>query len=136
MRRLLVLALFVLSCKREDTKVCPDPVVSKSAPSPVRTIDVPLPKAVAFGDAVVVLSIAISAHGDTTVNGLAIADDNAITDAAKKARTADPEVKAVILADKSTQYGRVIEVVDRVRIGGIAKLAFAMAAPPPPAPGP
>lgn len=135
MRRLLVPALMLLSCKREDTKVCPDPVVSRPAPSaapaPVRTLDVPLPKAAAFGEPVTVLSIAIEADGKIAVNGLAISDDKAITEAAAKAVKADPEVKAVILADRSAKHGRVLEVVDRVRMGGIAKLAFAVAAPTP-----
>lgn len=95
-------------------------------------IDMPLPKAIAFGDPVTVLSIAIEANGQIAVDGLAVSDDKAITEAAAKAVKADPEVKAVILADPSAKHGRVIDVVDRVRMGGIAKLAFAVAATPKP----
>jgi biopolymer transport protein ExbD len=134
MRHVLFLGLTLFACKREDTKVCPDPVTSPPAAksvAPMRTIDVPLPKAIAFGTAEAVLNVTIEASGRTAVNGLAITDDNAIAEAAKKALSADPNVKAVILADMSVTHGRVIAVLDRLRMGGISKIAFAVSPWPP-----
>ncbi len=133
MFRSLVLAVVLVGCNKNETKVCPDPApgaTAKGAAAPMRTIDIPLPKAAAFGDVESVLSIAIDAAGRTTVNGLAISDDKELFDAAKKAVATTPTVKAVIVAEPSVTYGRVIAVIDRVRMAGIANLAFGMRTSP------
>lgn len=130
--------LLVLGCKREESKICPDPVASapsEKSVAPARTIDIPLPKAMVGGEPETVLSVALDAHGKVAVNGLAVADDLALEAEARKAIGKDPNVKAIVLADTSVTHGRVIGVLDRLRLGGIAKIAFAVAAPPPsPAP--
>jgi len=134
MLRFLVIALALLGCTRSENKVCPDPVApekaAKSAVAPMRTIDIPLPKAAAFGDAESILAVAMDAAGRTMVNGLPITDDKEIFEAAKKALATTPSVKAVVVADPSVTYGRVIAVIDRVRMAGIAKLAFGVPSSP------
>lgn len=133
MRRLIVVALTLLACRREETKVCPDPAVaapSAKAAAPMRTIDMPLPKAAAFDEQVAILSVAIDASGVISVNGLAVADDKALSEAAKKAVGADPNVKAVVLADPAVKYARLIDVLDRVKLGGIRNIALAVEARP------
>lgn len=105
--------------------VCPDPapsVATAKSPAPARTIDIDLPKA--MGSTTVILSVEIGADGKTSVAGVPAKDDAAITEAAKKARAANPEVKGVLFADPSTPHRRVVAVLDALILGGVSRVAF------------
>jgi biopolymer transport protein ExbD len=60
----------------------------------------------------------ISADG-TTLKGM---DDLRAAASAQIAR--DPEVRAVISADKDAQWGMVVTVIDQIKLAGISKIAF------------
>jgi biopolymer transport protein ExbD len=71
-------------------------------------------------------NVSIDARGALAVNGSPVPDAAHVTAAASAAAKATPEVRAYIFADKSVPYGRVIEVMDAIRTGGISKIAFAV----------
>ncbi len=85
-----------------------------------------LPKS-ASGEALqTVFAVELSADGKTRVDSEAVADDEALTPLAKKAKAKNKELRAVIRADKKVEHGRVIHVLDLLRRAGIAKIAFAV----------
>jgi biopolymer transport protein ExbD len=133
MLRFALVALSLLGCARNESKVCPDPVTAettaKPGVAPMRTIEFPIPKASAFGNAEAFVSIQLDAVGGTFVNGLAITDDKEIFDAGKKALGTNAAVKAIIAADSRVTYGRLIAVIDRLRMAGITNIAFGVPAP-------
>ena len=79
-----------------------------------------------------VFAVMIAMDGTIAVNGTRVAPGD-LTRLAKDARAQDPDVRAVIHADRSASWGSVVMVIDLVKQGGIAKLAFAVSpmAPPP-----
>ena len=85
-----------------------------------------LPKS-ASGEALqTVFSVELTADGKTRIDSEAVADDEAVVPLAKKAKTKNKELRAVIRADKKVEHGRVIHVLDLLRRSGIAKIAFAV----------
>ena len=85
-----------------------------------------LPKS-ASGEALqTVFSIELTADGKTRVDSEAAADDEAIAPLAKKAKTKNKDLRAVIRADKKVEHGRVIHVLDLLRRSGVSKIAFAV----------
>ena len=89
-------------------------------------IPMDLPQA-AKGDAIqTIFSVELSADGKTVVDSQYVDSDEAITDLAKKGRADNPDLRAVIRADKKVEHGRVIHVLDLLKRAGIAKIAFAV----------
>jgi biopolymer transport protein ExbD len=85
-----------------------------------------LPKS-ASGEALqTVFAVELTADGKTRVDSEAAADDEAIVPLAKKAKTKNKDLRAVIRADKKVEHGRVIHVLDLLRRSGISKIAFAV----------
>ena len=85
-----------------------------------------LPKS-ASGEALqTVFAVELTADGKTRVDSEPAADDEAIVPLAKKAKTKNKDLRAVIRADKKVEHGRVIHVLDLLRRSGIAKIAFAV----------
>jgi biopolymer transport protein ExbD len=85
-----------------------------------------LPKS-ASGEALqTVFAVELTADGKTRVDSEAVADDEALTPLAKKAKAKNKDLRAVIRADKKVEHGRVIHVLDLLRRSGIAKIAFAV----------
>ena|SRR5688572_3396532 len=85
-----------------------------------------LPKS-ASGEALqTVFAVELSADGKTRVDSEPVADDEALTPLAKKAKAKNKELRAVIRADKKVEHGRVIHVLDLLRRAGVAKIAFAV----------
>jgi biopolymer transport protein ExbD len=85
-----------------------------------------LPKS-ASGEALqTVFSVELTADGKTRIDSEAVADDEALVPLAKKAKTKNKELRAVIRADKKVEHGRVIHVLDLLRRSGVAKIAFAV----------
>lgn len=90
------------------------------------SINVNLPKAAA-GDktAPSLLNIVIGADGKLSLNG-AITDENTIQTKAQEAVTQNPEVQAIISADKETPHGTVVHVIDIVKVAGVKKFAISI----------
>src|SRR5436190_12983787 len=85
-----------------------------------------LPKS-ASGEALqTVFSVELTADGKTRIDSEGVADDEALVPLAKKAKTKNKDLRAVIRADKKVEHGRVIHVLDLLRRSGIAKIAFAV----------
>jgi len=85
-----------------------------------------LPKS-ASGEAMqTIFAVDLSVDGKARVDSRPIADDEQILPLAKSAKAGNKEIRAVIRADKKVEHGRVIHVLDLLRQGGIAKIAFAV----------
>lgn len=87
-------------------------------------IEVNLPKA-ASGQAEVVSTLTFQ----VTKDGQYLLDAEMLTleqivNAVKKAREAEPEVRAIIAADKDVEYGKVIDLIDTIKLNGIEKFAL------------
>ena len=83
-------------------------------------IDLPPSDALAAPSPVVVT---IDAHGDVTVDGAPVADDQAIHAAVVAAYQATTP-RLVIEADASVPFGRVMHVVDLLRSVGLVRVGF------------
>ncbi len=85
-----------------------------------------LPQASKTENLQTIFSVELGADGATMVDSEALASDEAISPLARKAKQANPELRAVIRADKKVEHGRVIHVLDLLKKSGIAKIAFAV----------
>jgi biopolymer transport protein ExbD len=108
-------------------------IVSQSVP-------LDLPKAASGSEVQVVFSVILAADGTTQIDGKPVPNDDAILPAAQDAHKKNPDVRAVIKADSAVPHGRVIHVLDLLKQGGVAKIAFGVSPVPPvvpvaPAPG-
>ena len=90
------------------------------------SIDISLPKA-GTGDATAPskLSIVISKDGNTLLDGQA-ANDEQIRSAAADESKRNPEIQAIISADKDVPHGRVVSVLDIIKAGGVKKFAISI----------
>lgn len=90
------------------------------------SINVNLPKAAA-GDktAPSLLNIVIAADGKLSLNG-AISDENTISSKALEAVGQNPDVQAIISADKETPHGTVVHIIDIVKVAGVKKFAISI----------
>lgn len=90
------------------------------------SINVNLPKA-ASGDKSTPsqLSIAIAAGGVLNLNG-ATADENAIQTKAQEEVGKNPEIQAIISADKDVPHGTVVHIIDVVKTAGVKKFAISI----------
>jgi len=71
------------------------------------------------------LSISLAPDGKAYLNGK-IADDNTISSQAKEQFAKNPEVQAIISADKDVPHGRVMTIIDLVKLAGVKKFAFSI----------
>ena len=100
-------------------------IVSASQVTPPK-MDVSLPKAGSVDpSAAAVLTVGVSPEGRLTVNG-AETDDTRLRAVAEYELARDPELQAVIAADRSTPHGVVVSVMDAVKSAGIKKLAVSV----------
>ena len=90
------------------------------------SINVNLPRAGA-GDATVPskLNIMIGKDGNTLLDGK-VADDEQIRIAATEESKKNPEIQAIISADKDVSHGRVVSVLDIIKAGGVKKFAISI----------
>src|SRR5665213_215888 len=88
------------------------------------SININLPKAGSGEDTTPSeLSITISADGKVALNGKP-SDEAAIGAYAKDLALKKPEVQAIISADKEVTHGRVVTIIDAVKMGGVKKFAI------------
>lgn len=90
------------------------------------TINVNLPKA-ASGDqtAPSKLNIALTADGRINLNG-SFVDESAVRTKAAEEMAKNPEVQAIISADKDVAHGRVVGILDVVKGVGVKKFAISI----------
>jgi biopolymer transport protein ExbD len=88
------------------------------------SLKVDLPKAASAGGAVPsTINLTVTSDGALLLNGEASTPEGAA--AAVRASVAqDPKTQAVIAADKGVAYGRVIDLIDLVKLGGITSFAL------------
>jgi biopolymer transport protein ExbD len=87
-------------------------------------LKVELPKAASSGSTVAsTLNFVLARNGTLTVNGaqLALADAGPVV---LRQSRANPKTQAVISADRGVEYGRVIEVIDLVKLNGVSTFAL------------
>lgn len=90
------------------------------------SININLPKAASGEDTTPSqLSITIGADGQTFLNGKP-ANDDQVAETAKEQLAKNPQVQAIISADKSVEHGRVITIIDIVKSAGITKFAISI----------
>lgn len=90
------------------------------------SINVNLPKA-ASGDASVPTKLDISITSDGKVNlGGNFVDDEAIKVVAAEEFQKNPDVQAIISADKDVPHGRVVGVLDIIKSTGVKKFAISI----------
>ena len=98
-----------------------------TAPMFIRpTINVNLPKA-ASGDQTTPskLNIVLTADGKINLNGTFVDEETVKTKAAEQLAQ-NPDVQAIISADKDTPHGQVIGVLDAVKTVGVKKFAISI----------
>lgn len=90
------------------------------------TINVNLPQA-ASGDqtAPSKLNIALTADGRINMNG-AFVDEAQVQAKALEEVTKNPDVQAIISADKAVAHGRVVSLLDIVKSSGVKKFAISI----------
>jgi biopolymer transport protein ExbD len=88
------------------------------------SINVNLPKA-GSGDSTAPseLTVSISAAGGVSLNGK-VSDESAITAFSKDLSSKNPEVQAIISADKEVSHGKVVAIIDAIKSGGVKKFAI------------
>ena len=88
-----------------------------------KTIPVDLPKGATGEPTGVTLAITVDRDGRTFLDGAGIADD-ALRQKIKLARAADPEVRAVIAADRESRHKSVVKVIDLLRQERVNRFAI------------
>ncbi len=96
-------------------------VTAKIVVSPAVPLD--LPHASQGEQLQTVLSVVVPAEGPMQVDGAAI-DDAALRERAGAALSHDPQLRAVIQADRAVPHGRVMTVLDTLKAAGIVRVAF------------
>ncbi len=71
------------------------------------------------------LNVTIAANGNLSLNGKA-SDANQITEEAKKALAENPDIQAVIAADRDVPHGTVVQILDLIKTVGIKKFAISI----------
>jgi biopolymer transport protein ExbD len=128
---ILGIALATSACA---TGVVETPAAAAAAPSPTPAASVPvttldLPKAREWTGIQVILSVEMHLNGDLVVDGVKLDSDEELPGIARRAVAKNSELRAVIKADQAILYGKVIHVLDLLKQGGVAKIAFAVQAP-------
>jgi biopolymer transport protein ExbD len=105
--------------------------VSQPAPVPASTVAVPvllldLPRAEEWSGAQMVLGIALLAGGETTIDGQTVQTDADLVARMHEANGRHSDLRAVVRADASVPYGRVIHALDLLKQAGVERIAFAV----------
>lgn len=101
-------------------------VTAKLVVTPAVPLD--LPRASQSEELQTVVSVVLPADGPMQVDGTAI-DDEALRARVESALARDPELRAVIQADRAVSHGRVMTVLDTLKAAGLARVAFGAVRP-------
>lgn len=69
------------------------------------------------------LSISITANGNVSLNGKPT-DENALSTYSKGLAAKNPDVQAIISADKDVTHGKVVSIIDAIKTAGVKKFAI------------
>ena len=87
-------------------------------------IEIDLPKAASGSDQLKeTLTVQIDANGDFFLNGEPRSIEQ-IGQAAKAEKKRNPEIRAIIAADRKVEYDKVVEAIDAIKTNGIEKFAL------------
>ncbi len=100
-------------------------VTAKIVVTPAVPLD--LPSASSASSVQVIFSVMLPMGGTTLVDGAVVANDRELTNRAREAAKAHPELRAVIHADGSTEHRRLMQVMDALKEAGVSRIAFAAA---------
>ncbi len=89
-----------------------------------QTLPLDLPHAATGGEQQIVFSVAMNAAGEMTVDSRRVENDADLLGVVRKAHAEHSDLRAVIHADTAVSHGRVVRVMDLLKQGGIAKIAF------------
>lgn len=93
------------------------------------TIEVELPKAATGGETTdLTLSLVLDRDNNLFLNGVPATEVEVAT-ACQSAVGKNPDVQAIIAADEGVRHGRVIRLIDLIRINGLTKFAINVKAP-------
>ena len=101
-------------------------VTAKLVVTPAVPLD--LPKASQSEELQTILSVIVPADGLIQVDGVAT-DEAALSAKARSALAGDPELRAVIQADRAVLHGRVMGVLDTLKSAGLVRVAFGAVRP-------
>lgn len=88
------------------------------------SIQVDLPKAASGGQAVSsTLNVVITKEGTLFLDGMPI-DEAALARKVEGEKRTNPDLQAVIAADRGVSYGRVVQVIDLVKTNGVKSFAL------------
>ncbi len=91
-----------------------------------QAVPMDLPKAATGTEQQTVFAVALDSKGDLTVDTRPVQSDREFLEMARAAHDKSKDLRAVIHADTSTNYGRVVRLMDLLKQGGIGKIAFAV----------
>lgn len=77
------------------------------------------------------MAVDVSAAGECSVDGKQVGACDNILAPAKEAAAKNPDIRAVIRADKDARHAVVMRAIDLLKQAGIAKIAFAVSPPAP-----
>jgi biopolymer transport protein TolR len=87
-------------------------------------VPVDLPQASQSEEIQAIFAVTVPVSGPIFVNGTAVPDDGALVRLARAAVTANADLRAVIDADGSAPYRRVIHALDVLKRAGVKRVAF------------
>lgn len=93
-----------------------------------RAIPVKSPQAVSGEDVRTTLGLTLDERGTLFLNGEAVSDRQAVSDYIRRAVEANPEIQAVITADRVVPHGEVIALIDLVKLAGVKNFALTVEA--------
>jgi biopolymer transport protein ExbD len=94
-----------------------------------QTLPMDLPKAATGSEQQAVFSLVLLPTGETLVDSQRVEEQD-VARLARAAHAKGAEVRAVIQADVTVPHGRVIRMIDQLRLGGIGKIAFGVTSIP------
>jgi len=101
-------------------------VTAKLVVTPAVPLD--LPKASQSEELQTILSVVVPVDGTIQVDGTAT-DEMELGAKARAALARDPELRAVIQADRAVPHGRVMGVLDALKSAGLVRVAFGAVRP-------
>ena len=88
------------------------------------SIEIDLPRAANGGESVgVMLNVVLARDGKLYLDGAEI-DEPALVQKVAAAVEKDRDARAIISADRTSAYGRVVRVIDLIKGGGVARFAI------------
>jgi biopolymer transport protein ExbD len=89
-----------------------------------RSMPFDLPKAANAADVQVVFAVAIDPAGQVQADGRSVAGDDDLRRSARDALDRHPDLRTVVQAADAVPHGRVVHVLDELRLAGIQRIAF------------